>query len=262
LKDLRGKTVWITGASSGIGESLARRFAQLGCKLILSSRRPEELQRVAATCHGAQAVSIVPLDLSKPEAMLGVVQQVLRDYAAIDVMVHNGGVSQRSEAKETLYEVDDLITRTNYLGPVALTKALLPSMLSRRTGHFVVVTSGLGKFSVPKRSAYCGSKHALHGFFDALRTECWKEGIVVTLAAPGYVKTDVGVNALIGSGARFNQPDPDIAQGISPDLCASRIIDATLNEKREVFVGRLWERVALAVSRLAPGLFFRIVRKK
>jgi short-subunit dehydrogenase len=262
VKDLRGKTVWITGASSGIGASLARQFAQTGSKLILSSRRAEELQRVAATCKGAEAIAIVPLDLSKPETMSAIVEQVLTAHGPVDVMVHNGGVSQRAEARETAFEVDDLITRTNYLGPVALTKALLPSMLVRRQGHFVIVTSGLGKIGVPNRSAYCGSKHALHGFFDGLRTETWKEGIVVTLAAPGYVKTDVGVNALTGSGERFNQRDNDVEQGISPDACAAQIVSATQLEKREVFVGRFKERAALALSWIAPGLFFRIVRKK
>jgi len=262
LKDLRGKTVWITGASSGIGESLSRHFAKLCCKLVLSSRRVEELQRVAATCKGAQQISTVPLDLSKPETMSDVVEHVLREYGPVDVMVHNAGVSQRAEASETLFDVDELIMRTNYLGPVALTKALLPSMLARRQGHFVVVTSCLGKIGVPRRTAYCGSKHALHGFFDALRTEVWRHGILVTIATPGFARTDVGVNALTGTGARFNQPDGDVERGITADSCAARIVEATRQEKREVFVGRFKERAALALNRVAPGLFFRIVRKK
>src|SRR5690349_11193097 len=102
MKDLRGKTVWITGASSGIGESLSCQLAAMGCRLILSSRRESELKRVAASCSGAQSVAILPLDLSKPEALADVVRRGISDYGPIDVMLHNGGVSQRAEARETL----------------------------------------------------------------------------------------------------------------------------------------------------------------
>jgi dehydrogenase/reductase SDR family member 7B len=262
VKELRGQTVWITGASSGIGESLSRQFAALGCRLILSSRRESELQRVAATCAGAQHVSIVPLDLSKPESLGDVVRRVLADAGSIDIMAHNGGVSQRADARDTLFEVDDIILRTNYLGPVAMTKALLPSMVGRKAGHFVVVTSALGRFSIPTRSAYCASKHALHGFFNALRAESWKDGIRVTLAVPGFVQTNVGVNALTGNGAPLGREEREVSQGISADRCATAIVSAARRQAEEVFIGSLKERLALTLSHLAPPLFSRIIRKK
>ena len=262
MKDLRGKSVWVTGASSGIGESLSRQLAAMGCRLILSSRREAELKRVADSCSGAQSVAILPLDLGKPETLAGVVHRAVADHGPIDIMVHNGGVSQRAEARETLFEIDDLILRTNYLGPVAMTKALLPSMLDRKQGHFVVVTSALGRFSIPTRSAYCASKHALHGFFNALRAESWKDGITVTLAVPGFVRTNVGLNALTGTGAPLGREEREVSKGISSDLCASVIISAARGEAQEVFIGGLKERIALAVSHLAPPLFSRIVRKK
>src|SRR5437762_6350354 len=177
----RGKVVWITGASSGIGEALARRFASAGARLILSSRREDELNRVARLCAGAASISVLPLDLSKPDSMPDAVQWVIARAGAVDVMVHNAAVGQRSFAADTDYGIDELIMRTNYLGPVALTKAILPAMRARRQGQFIVVSSVLGKFGLPGRSAYCASKHALHGFFDTMRAELWNDGIHVML---------------------------------------------------------------------------------
>src|SRR5947209_3097798 len=232
----RGKVVWITGASSGIGEALARGFADSGSRLILSSRREDELKRVAGLCTAAESVTVIPLDLSRPELMSGAARHALDIAGHIDVMVHNGGVGQRAFAADTQYFVDDLLMRTNYLGPIALTKALLPSIRSRRQGHFIVVTSVLGKFGLPGRSGYCASKHALHGFFDTLRAELWRDGIRVTLVLPGYVRTNVSINALTGNGAALGQMGAGTAAGVRPDVCAERIIAAVVSGKPEITV--------------------------
>src|ERR1051326_1955028 len=258
----RGKIVWITGASSGIGEALARHFAQTGSRLILSSRRREELGRVAKTCSGAESVDVLPLDLSLPESMEDAAHRALDIAGCIDVMVHNAGVSQRSFAAETGYRIDELLMRTNYLGPVALTKALLPSMRARRQGHFIVVTSVLGKIGLPGRSGYCASKHALHGFFETIRAELWRDGIRVTLVLPGWVRTNFSINALTGSGRPNGKMEPGTAGGVTADLCAERIISAAASGKAEVAVVKLTERVALYVSRFAPSLFRRIIRNR
>jgi dehydrogenase/reductase SDR family protein 7B len=258
----RGKVVWITGASSGIGEALARSFADHGSRLILSSRREDELNRVSRLCTAAESVVVLPLDLSKPESMSDAAGHALDIAGHVDVMVHNGGVGQRGFAADTEYFVDDLLMRTNYLGPVALTKALLPSMRSRRQGHFIVVTSVLGKFGLPGRSGYCASKHALHGFFDTLRAELWRDGIRVTLVVPGWVRTNVSVNALTGNGAAFRKMDPGTAAGVRPDVCAQRIISAAAAGKPEVMVVQFRERAALSLSRYVPRVFFRLIRNR
>jgi short-subunit dehydrogenase len=252
--------IWITGASSGIGEALAKRFARCGSRLILSSRRENELNRVAALCSGARSVSVLPLDLSNPHAMAEAVNSVLAREAAIDVMVHNAAVGQRAFAADTSYDVDERIMSTNYLGPVALTKALLPSMRARRRGHFIVVTSVLGKFGLPGRSAYCASKHALHGFFDTVRAELSKDNIQVTLVLPGWVHTNISINALTGDGAPQGKMDPGTASGFSPEFCAERIVAAAESGKAEVNVVRLPELGALYLSRFAPALFRRFIR--
>jgi short-subunit dehydrogenase len=255
-----GKTVWITGASSGIGEALAKRFAFAGSRLILSARRENELQRVAALCSNAAAVSIVPLDLSRPENMGDAVHRALSAVRHIDVMVHNAGISQRAFASDTNFEVDDRLMRTNYLGPVALTKALLPSMRERRQGQFIVVTSVLGKIGLPGRSGYCASKHALHGFFDTLRAELSQDGIEVLLVLPGWVRTNVSLNSLTGDGSPHAKMDPGTAGGMTAEECAARIVSAAESGKQEIHPVRMTERLALEVNRLAPGLFRRIIR--
>jgi short-subunit dehydrogenase len=150
--------------------------------------------------------------------------------------------------------------RTNYLGPIALTKALLPSMRSRRRGHFIVLSSVLGKFGLPRRSAYCASKHALHGFFDTLRAEASSDNIRVTLVLPGWVRTNISINALTAEGGPQGTMDSGTAKGVTPEFCAERIFRAARTGAAEVRIIQLKEHAALYVSRFAPGLFRRLIR--
>jgi short-subunit dehydrogenase len=253
--------VWITGASSGIGEALAYRYARAGAELVLSSRREDELRRVATACPGVP-VHIVPLDLARPETMVDAAQRATALAGTIDVMVHNGGLSQRATAVETAYAVDDLMMRTNCLGPIALTKALLPSMMARRRGHFVVITSVAGRVGLPNRTAYCASKFALDGFFRALRLEVSPHGIDVTLVMPGYVRTRIGHNALTGDGRHADAEDPDIVTGMDPETCAGRIFEAASARRRDVYVGGMKERAALLAGRWAPRVLESVLRAR
>ena len=256
-----GSVVWITGASSGIGEALAYHYARAGATLVLSSRRERELQRVAGACSGVP-VYIVPLDLGRPETMADAAAQAIAHTGTVDVMVHNAGISQRATAFETEFSVDELIMRTNYLGPVALTKALLPHMIARRRGHFVVVTSILGRVGMPNRSAYCASKFALDGFFRALRLEVSSDGIDVTLVMPGFIRTSVAQNALLGDGRATGADDPEIAKGMNPKTCAARICAAAAARRHEVYVGGVKERAALLANRWAPWVLEWMLRAR
>lgn len=254
-----GRVVWITGASSGIGEALAEAFAREGAQLILSARRRAELERVAARCGGDPMV--VPLDLERPESFGPLVETVHRRFPRIDIVVHNGGISQRALAKDTDLEVDQRIMAVNYLGTVGLTKALLPSMLKARSGHLVVVTSVMGKIGTPQRSAYAASKHALHGFFDCLRAEVSSEGLDVTLICPGFVRTNIATNALTGDGSPRSRSDDDVGAGHPPDLTARQILDAVSKKKSEAYVGAIGkELLALLMKRAAPRILERMVR--
>lgn len=257
-------TVWITGASSGIGEALAHAFAHAGAQLILSARRSNELERVKADCmrsSGAPAERflILPLDLADAASLPNKTQEALRWRGSVDIMIHNGGVSQRSLAKETTIDVDRRIMEVDFFGTVALTKALLPSMIQQRRGHLVVISSLVGKFGTPMRSGYSAAKHALHGFFDALRAETHKDGIAVTIICPGFIKTQVSVNAVTGDGSAQGIMDNAQANGMSAEECAKRILKAVSTKKLEVYIGGR-ETIGIYLKRFVPTLFARILR--
>jgi dehydrogenase/reductase SDR family member 7B len=259
-----GKVVWVTGASAGIGEALTRAFAARGARLVLSARRGDRLEVVRVSLPRADEHLVVPLDLADPESIASAAAAVLArcsatDVGAVDVLVHCGGVSQRSLARDTSLAVDRRIFEINFFGAVALTKALLPSMLARRSGHIVVVSSLVGKIGTPLRSAYAASKHALHGFFDSLRAEVWREGIQVTIACPGFIRTDVSVNALTGDGSPQGTMDDAQAHGMPAAECAEAIVRAVERGAHEVLVGGK-ERWAVQLHRFFPGLFDRMIR--
>jgi dehydrogenase/reductase SDR family protein 7B len=256
-----GKVIWITGASSGIGEALARALAAEGAQLILSSRRTEELERVRLTCARPNDHVVLPLDLTRVDTFHAAVATALARCGRIDVLVNNGGVSQRTFATETALEVERALMEVIYFGPVALTKAALPSMRERRAGQVVVISSVMGYLGTPGRSTYAAAKHALHGWFDSLRAEIWREGIDVLLVCPGYVKTAVSLNALGAHGEKHSQLDANTARGISADTCAAAIVRGMLRKREEIYVGGFAEIFALCLKRFAPRLLSRVVRK-
>lgn len=257
---LGGQTVWITGASSGIGEALSHSCARRGAKLVLSARRREELERVAAALPSGSNAVVVPLDLAAWEELPAVVERVLSEVGPVDVMIHNGGLSQRSRAIDTDTRVVERLLRVNFLGAVALTRALLPSMVARRRGRFLVVSSLVGEFGTPLRSAYAASKHALHGYFEALRLEHHQDGLGVTIGCPGFVRTQISVNAVVGDGAAQGTMDEATGKGLSPEDCAEGLLEGFEAGRDEVLVGGR-ERFAVYAHRYAPGLFARVLRR-
>jgi len=210
-------TIWITGASSGIGRSLAMAYGKDPVNLILSARNKDKLEKVKNEIGEPERIRILPLDLTDIESFPRIVEQAWGLFDGVDVMIHNGGISQRSLVAETPLSVDRSIFETNYFGTVGLTKCLLPYFSKRQSGHFVVVTSVVGKFGTALRSSYSGSKHALHGFFESLRAEHHEENIRVTLICPGFVNTNVSINALTADGSRQGTKDKATARGLSPD---------------------------------------------
>jgi len=176
----------------------------------------------------------------------------------VDVLVNNGGISQRGTAAETEMEVVRRIMEVNFFGAVQLTKAVLPSMIERQQGHVVVVSSVVGKFGTPLRSSYAASKHALHGWFDSLRAEVYDDGIGVTLACPGFVKTNVASNALYPDGTPLGEEAEE--KGIPPSDCADAIADAIEQNTAEFTVGG-WETIGVYLKRFVPRLFRRFIRR-
>ena len=175
--------------------------------------------------------------------------------------MNNGGVSQRSLAHETQIAVDKRIMDINYIGTVALTKAILPHFIANKKGHFVVTTSIVGKIGTPLRSSYAASKHALHGFFDSLRAENHKNNIVVSLICPGFIKTNVSKNALTGNGTALGKMDVATGKGMSAERCATLIIKAIEKQKAEVYIAGAKEKMGVYVKRFFPKLFAVLIRK-
>jgi len=254
--DLRNQRLWITGASSGIGEALAYELSQRGARLVLSSRREDALREVQAQCRRPDDHVVQTLDLTDPDTLQQVADTVHEEVGPVDVLVNNGGISQRGTAAETEMEVVRRIMEVNFFGAVQLTKAVLPSMIERQNGHIVVVSSLVGRFGTPLRSSYAASKHALHGWFDSLRAEVHDDGIGVTLACPGFVRTNVASNALYPDGTPLG--DEAEEKGIPPEQCAAAIADATEKNTAEFTVGG-WETVAVYLKRFVPGLFRHVI---
>ncbi|MEE8278427.1 MAG: SDR family oxidoreductase [Thermoanaerobaculia bacterium] len=256
----RDQVVWITGASSGIGEALAYALSERRARLIVSARREQKLLEVQAACADPHAHLVLPLDLTDPEAIEPVTTAALKHGNRIDILIHNAGLSQRSLAKDTSLEVVRRILETNFFGTVALTVALLPAMLERRVGRFVVVTSLVGKFGTPLRSAYAASKHALHGFFDSLRAEVWGAGLRVTLVCPGFIRTDLPLHALTGDGSPQAKMDRAQEEGYPAERCAREILRAIERDREEVLIGGK-EKYAVYLKRFLPGVFSRVIRR-
>ncbi|MGV6832748.1 MAG: SDR family oxidoreductase [bacterium] len=256
--NFKHKTIWITGASSGIGKAVAIALSEYDCNLILSSRRADVLEEVKQLCKNPNNVAIVPLDLANLKDMQKYAVQAISTFGAVDILINNGGISQRSPILETTIEVDQKLMEIDYLGTVALSKSILPHFIERQQGHYVVVSSLMGKFSSPFRSAYCGAKHALHGFFDAMRLEHQEDGVKVTMICPGFVNTSVARNALTADGSKQGFQDDMTENGLDVNKFAKKMIKAIKREKFEAYIGG-FEAVGIFVKRLSPRLLHKLV---
>lgn len=258
--ELTGKTNWITGASSGIGEALAYELAERGARLVLSARRRDELERVRAACARPDEHTIAVLDLAEAASLEAAARDVLAGPGLPEVVVHNAGISQRARAEETDLAVVRRIFEVDFFGTVALTLHLLPAMLERGSGRFVVVSSLVGKIGTPMRSAYSAAKHALHGWFDSLRAEVHDRGVRVTLVCPGFVRTPLPIHALTGDGTPQGTMDRAQREGLDPALVARRIARAIERGEDELLIAGK-ERLAVHLHRFFPGLFRRLIRR-
>lgn len=261
MSELKNKVIWLTGASSGIGEALAYELANKGAKLILSARRKEELERVKGRCNEAarQDIRILPLDLAQSQSLEGTTQAAIQLFGHVDILINNGGISQRSLVQESTMDVYRRLMEVNFFGAVALTKYILPHFISRKQGHIATLSSVAGKYGTPYRSGYAASKHALHGFFDAVRAEHFKDNVTVTLLCPGVINTPITMSALTGDGTPMNRMDEWQAKGKPVEWCAKKIVSAIERKKEEAYIGGK-EVLLIYIKRFMPFLFYRIIR--
>ncbi|RBP53324.1 SDR family oxidoreductase [Arenicella xantha] len=260
------KVVWITGASSGIGEALALEFARRGAILVLSARRKDVLNAVKVECENLQKTKVgchvVALDVTDSKQIDSAVRQVVETCGRIDLLINNAGISQRSSCLTTEMSTYRALFEVDVFGQIELTKAVLPLMLEQGHGHVAVTASVAGKIGAPFRTGYCAAKHAVMGFFDSLRSEVSQHNIHVTTIVPGYIRTNISANAVAGDGSRFGKTDSNIRDGMSAEECASIIVNGMQKGKSEISVGKGLEMHALWIKRFFPGLLFKLVNKQ
>lgn len=257
----KNKVVWITGASSGIGEALAYTLNKKGARLILSARRKNELERVKANCSGnPDDIVVLPLDLTKTSVLADKTKVAESFFGSVDILFNNGGISQRALALEAELDSVRNLMEINFFGTIALTKAVVPGMIERGHGHVVVTSSVMGKFGTKYRSAYAASKHALHGWFDCLRQEVLGQGVNVTLVCPGYVKTDVTKNALQADGTKYNEMGDAHKDAMDPNEFAEKLLPKISAGKEEIYIGgkEIW---AVYLKRLSPKLLNKLLMR-
>lgn len=259
MYSFKDKIVWITGASSGIGEATSIALSKAGAKVILSSRKRDQLEAVAAKCTGETFV--LPLDLADNSNFDNVVNEATKAFGHVDVLINNGGISQRSTAAETPLDIDRKVMEINYFGNIALTKALLPHFTKRKSGRVVVISSLSGKFGFFLRSAYAASKFALVGFYESLRLEEEDNNLKVHLVFPGFIRTNISKNAIDAFGKSHGEMDDNQDKGITSEECAARLIRGIKKDKRDIFIGGK-EMMSLKVQRFFPNLFHKIIKKQ
>lgn len=259
----QGKTVWITGASSGIGEAFAHKFYKLGANIILSSRREDALNKVKNELgEDTSNVKVLPLDLTRSETFTDKTKEAIKTFGQIDVLVNNGGISQRSTVLETDMDVYRRLMEINYFGAIGLTKEVLPHMTERKIGHIIVTSSVAGKIGTRFRSGYSGSKHAVQGFFNSMRQEMYDHNVAVTLLCPGFVKTDISKHALTADGSKFGKMGDAHKKAMTPEQMVEKVMPKIAAKKEEIFVTGFKERLAIWVQRVSPTLLNKILKNQ
>ncbi len=250
------KTIWVTGASSGIGRAVALELSKEQCNLVLSDIDEKGLSEVAAICNNrGSTIQIAPIDLSSEESVISTARQVLSKQEKIDCLYHFAGISQRSYVSETPLFVDRKIFEINFFGAVALTKAVLPVMIKNGGGQIAVTSSIVGKFGFPYRSSYSATKHALHGFFESLRAENIANNIQVSIIIPGRVQTNISLNALNKEGKTHSKMDEGQNSGIPANKAAKIICRNLKKNKKEILVGGK-ELTMVHIRRFLPRLYY------
>lgn len=259
--NLTNKVVWVTGASSGIGEAICYELAKYNCKVVLSARRESELERVKANMKiDKDNVLVLPIDLEQSNQAKIWTQNIIDKFGSIDVLINNGGISQKSFADETTEEVERKVMEINYFGNVAIAKAVVPYMKKQGQGKIVVTTSILGKFGLSFHSTYAASKHALYGFYDSYRLEIKKDNISVLLVSPGFINTNVAVNSITGDGSKLNEDSPAQINGMKTNVFARKLVNAIKNNRNHIYIGKK-ELLSIPFKTFLPGLFYSIMLK-
>lgn len=267
---IQDKVVVITGASSGLGKECARVFHAAGARLVLCGRDSTRLQeliqelttKAAELKQETHVPQIVTFDLADTDTVFRASEGILSCYGQVDVLINNAGISYRGNILDTNISVHRGVMETNYFGPIALTQALLPAMVSRHSGHIVVISSVQGKIAIPYRSAYAASKHATQAYFDCLRAEVERYGIPVTIISPGYIRTYLSLNAVTGTGSKYGVLDKTTAMGMDPSEVALVVLKAVRQMSKDILLAGTLPTLAVYLRTLWPALFFKLMASR
>lgn len=257
MLEFKGKTALITGGGSGIGEAMAYQYAQKGANVILTGRRIETLEKVQKKCmeYGVKAWCKT-VDVEKAESIDELAAWIRSEGHLLDFLLLNAGISQRALTLETDISVDRRLMEVNYFGGIYLVKSLKDMFLERGV-HIAVVSSVSGVFGFPVRSAYCASKHAIHGFYETIALEYPQ--IKTTIIIPGRIHTDVSKNALDGNGKATGIMDPGQANGYDVNRCARKAIRAIARCRHQKVIGG-FDTIMVPFYKYVPWLFRLIAR--
>lgn len=253
----KDKIVWITGASSGLGEALAKEFSTRGAKIILSGRNIDSLSNVQ---HKIPNSKIVTFDISDKEVLQSKTNEAINAFGHIDIIVHNAGIAQNSAVIDIENQVEDKILQTNYQSPIELTKYLLPHFIERKQGYIVAVSGLLAYLNLPERSTYAASKAALNAYFGCLRGEVKDLGINVAVVVPGSLSTELTNKAMVKDGTTVIAKKE--VKGYPLDKAVRRIADAVLKRKFQIYVGSRKEFIMWKMWGLYPNFIIKKILAK
>ena len=256
----KNQVVWITGASSGIGEALAKAFNAEGAKVILSARNVAELQRVQRELPQKETPSVIlPFDVQKYMEAENIGKEAIKAFGKVDILINNAGLSQRSLAKDTPFIEELKIIEVDLVGTIALTKAILPHLIQQK-GQIVVISSVMGKVNTKYRTAYAAAKHGVVGYFESLRLELEEDGVNVCNILPGFIATNITKNA-VGSNEEISKNSQNNL-GMTADALAKIAVKAIFERKGNVYIGGMKERAAMLLKRLSPRLFDLFIKNQ
>jgi short-subunit dehydrogenase len=258
--NFKDKVVWITGASSGIGEAMAKAFNVQGAKVILSARNVAQLERVQNSFSNQEIGSLIrPYDVQKYLEAEAIGQKAIAAFGKIDILINNAGLSQRSLAKDTPFIEELKIIEVNLIGTIAATKSILPHLIEQK-GQIVVISSVMGKINTKYRSSYAAAKHGVVGYFESLRLELEEEGVNVCNIMPGFIATNITKNA-VGSNAEIAKNSQNNL-GLSPESFAQKALTAIYKREGNVYIGGFKEKSAMFLKRLSPAIFDKVIKKQ
>ena len=258
MSDIGNKTVWITGASSGIGAALAKTFSEAGADIILSGRNIEALDNVAS--HIKTDTQIIPFEVTDYDSLAGHVETAWGWKNRVDILINNAGVTQRSLALHTDPQIYTDLINIDLIAPIWLTQLNLSRMVTAGGAHIVAISSVAGRIGAPLRTAYSAAKHGLIGYMDALRAELDStHNIKVTNVLPGSVATNISRNALTKNGSRRGVSDENIDNGDDPMDCAAAILKAVQNNVPELIYAGDFERSFAEMRHSDPEKLFEMI---